>query len=208
MGLCKQLKLIAAFPTVSEATKSTFEEPCDLYFLDINLPGVSGLDFAKQVSDKSLVVFTTAYSEFAIDGFNLNAVDYLLKPIEFKRFEMAIKKVEDQLSIRNETDNFIFLKQSREIIKCNLKDVYYLKGMQEYIYWKTTTGKIISLGSLTKYTNDLHPFDFVRIHKSYVVNLKHVESMSTKNLIINSEELPIGPKYLKQVHELFRKKHS
>ncbi len=195
---CSELNLLGAFTTVAETIESKTIDQCGLFFLDINLPGINGLEFAKNLSQNSSVIFTTAYSEFAVEGFNLNAVDYLLKPIEFDRFKIAVTKaINKQVLQQQEEGKYILLKQARELIRCNLNEVYYIKGMQEYLYWKTTSGKIITLGSLAVYAEKLKPHQFIRIHKSYIVNLNKVDTISTKTVTINKEELPIGNTFAK-----------
>lgn len=199
----KELNLIGAFATVSQVIKSNLIEHCKLYFLDINLSGTSGLEFAKVINMDSLIVFTTAYSEYAVDGFNLNAIDYLLKPYDYKRFEIAVQKIQNQLLLLEKSNNYILLKQGREIIRCNLNEVNYIKGMQEYLYWKLEDTKIITLGSMANYATELKAHKFIRIHKSYIVNLKKVDSISTKKAIINNEEIPIGRTYVKEFRKVF-----
>ena len=203
VSLCGDLNLIGAFATVAELTETNLIEQCSLYFLDINLPNVNGLEFAKRMNKQSLIIFTTAYSEFAVEGFNLNAVDYLLKPIDFSRFEIAVQKVQNQLLLRDRSENYIFLKQGRDIIKCNLNEVIYIKGMHEYLYWKLKNSKIITLGSLSNYATELRSNQFARIHKSYIVNLNKVDSVSSKKVSVNNEVLPIGAKYAKEFRNLF-----
>ena len=202
---CDELNLIGSYATVAETIESNTIHQCALFFLDINLPDINGLDFAKNVSQASSVIFTTAYSEFAVEGFNLNAVDYLLKPIEFDRFKIAIAKTTKHQSLQHAEGNYILLKQARELIRCDLNEVFYIKGMQEYLYWKTATGKIITLGSLAAYTQKLEAHRFVRIHKSYIVNLNKIDSISTKTVSINTEELPIGNTFAKSFRNYYKK---
>ena len=192
-----ELQLLGAFATIEEATNSGEIENCDIFLLDINLPDGDGLQFAKDVSKNAKVIFTTAYSEHAVEGFNLNATDYLLKPIAFSRFQLSIEKALDQISIPEDNSNYIFLKQGRSLIKCKLDEVSYIKGMQEYLYWKTAKGKIVTLGSLTEYAKELAPNNFVRIHRSYIVNLDKIEELATKSVSVDKQVLPIGASFAK-----------
>lgn len=197
------LHTLGAFATLEAASKSGHIEACDIVLLDIDLPDGDGLELAKRISQKNKIIFTTAYSEYAVEGFNLNATDYLLKPIAFDRFKVSVEKAMSQLSAAKEKDGLILLKQGRSLLKCKLDDVYFIKGMQEYLYWKTTTGKIITLGSLTEYAKKLVTNDFVRIHKSFIVNLTKIEQVDTKTILVNGETLPLGPSFAKRFRRAY-----
>ena len=154
------------------------------------------------MSGKVQIIFTTAYSEHAVEGFNLNATDYLLKPIEFSRFQAAVDKALHQLE--KEKDRFIYLKEGRSLIKCDLTEVSYIKGMEEYLYWNSAERNIITLGSLAEYAQELESRDFVRVHRSFIVNLNKVEAINTKTIIVADEKIPIGPTYSKHFKSAFK----
>ena len=196
------LHTLGAYATIAEASNAYTLESCDLLFLDINLPDGDGLALARSLSGKVQIIFTTAYSEHAVEGFNLNATDYLLKPIEFSRFQAAVDKALHQLE--EEKDRFIYLKEGRSLIKCDLHEVSYIKGMEEYLYWNSAERNIITLGSLAEYAQELESRDFVRVHRSFIVNLNKVEAINTKTIIVADEEIPIGPTYSKHFKSAFK----
>lgn len=200
----KTLHTLGAYATIAEATNTQTLESSDILFLDINLPDGDGLALAKNLSGKTQVIFTTAYSEHAVEGFTINATDYLLKPIAFSRFQAAVDKALHQLLAEADQDQFIYLKQGRSLIKCDLTKVSYIKGMEEYLYWYSADRNIITLGSLAETAQELESRYFVRVHRSYIVNLKKLDTINTKTLIVSDEEIPIGPTYSKNFKSAFQ----
>lgn len=172
--------------------------PVDLLFLDINMPKQSGLDFYKSLKDPPKVIFTTAYPQFAVDGFEVNAVDYLLKPIAFERFLTAVNKA--MSSIRNEDipDDFIILKENKALHKMRIDDILYTEAFGDYVKVHTTEKTILTHSTFSKFLERL-PANFLRVHKSYSINLNHMTQLSGNQLMINNDTLPIGQTYKQAV---------
>jgi len=172
----------------------------DVVFLDIQMPQLTGLQLSKIISKDVKIIFTTAYSDFALEGFELNAVDYLLKPIAFERFYQAVSKLNTEVKTEIVATNpaeFIFVKTDgkNKFQKVMLKAILYVESLQNYVCVHTSKQQIITHSSLKNVVESLPQNDFIQIHKSYVVALKHVESTDNFSVFINSKELPIGATY-------------
>ena len=169
----------------------------DVIFLDIQMPQLTGLQLSRIISKEVKVVFTTAYPDFALEGFELNAVDYLLKPISFERFYQAASKVstvpKQEIKSSNQLD-FVFIKTDgkNKFSKIFLNDILYVESLQNYVCIHTTAQKIITHSSLKNVIESLPKNEFVQIHKSYVISLKHIEVTDSFSVFINNKELPIG----------------
>ncbi|OXA87283.1 LytR/AlgR family response regulator transcription factor [Flavobacterium hercynium] len=172
----------------------------DVVFLDIQMPQLTGLQLSKIISKDVKIIFTTAYSDFALEGFELNAVDYLLKPIAFERFYQAVSKLNTEVKTEIVATNpveFIFVKTDgkNKFQKVMLNDILYVESLQNYVCVNTSKQQIITHSSLKNVVESLPQNDFIQIHKSYVVALKHVESTDNFSVFVNSKELPIGATY-------------
>lgn len=172
----------------------------DVIFLDIQMPQLTGLQLSKIISKDIKVIFTTAYSDFALEGFELNAIDYLLKPIPFERFYQAVSKL--NISVKTEVQNnnppdFIFIKTDgkNKFVKVFLTDILYVESLQNYVCVHTLNEQFITHSSLKNVIESLPQNDFVQIHKSYIISLKQIESTDSFSVFINSKELPIGATY-------------
>ena len=203
---CKKIEdieLIGSFKSPLEALPILDKTSIDLIFLDIQMPEISGIDFMKTLSANPVnIVLTTAYRDYALDGYELNAIDYLLKPIAFHRFLRAVNKVK-ALNLNSEPlvstslEKNIFLKSGKKTFRIQSSDILYIKSENEYIKYVTTKNKpILVLGAL----KDLIPtkFDketFIRIHRSYIVNLNHISYVEGHMVCINQELIPIGETY-------------
>lgn len=187
-----------------EASQYLHENQIDLIFLDINMPKISGIDFLRNLVHPPMVILTTAYSEYALEGYELNIIDYLKKPFSFERFFKAYLKAEDYLLIRKnytpdiETNNqkeFIFLKSDKKNIKINVSEICYIEGLGDYIKVYTLSQKFISNLSMKKITDCLPHEKFLRIHKSYIVAIDKIESLEGNLLKVNNSKLPVGNNY-------------
>ncbi len=176
----------------------------DLLFLDINMPKLSGVSFLRNLKNPPLVIFTTAYSEYALEGFELNAIDYLKKPFSFDRFCKAIFKAEELLEMRNSTEDhihseittdFLFIKSNKKTIKVKFNDILYIEGLGDYIQVFTKNQKIITNLSMKKIISLLPLNQFYRIHKSYIISLDKIDLMEGNMVQINKARLPIGNSY-------------
>ena len=200
------LELAAQCQSALEARKFLEQDTVDAIFCDINMPDLNGMDFVKSLQAPPLIVFTTAYSEYAVEGFKVNAVDYLLKPFgldDFRRAANRIKERQESVStnIQHPTPNTqpatLFVKTDYRMVKINIPDIRYIEGMSEYlkIYLEGEDKPIITLLSMKKIESRL-PENFMRIHRSYIVNLHKIQEVNKNRIIMDAETfLPIGDMY-------------
>lgn len=204
------LKLKATFTDALLAKDYLLENPVDLIFLDIQMPDINGIDFYKELLEKpSAVVFTTAYSEYAVEGFNLNADDYLVKPFEFSRFETAVNRVKDNIEAiklkENEEGNLV-VKHNYQFTKIAFRDIYYIEALDDYIKIHTDNKSYLIHMSMKAVSNDLPEDKFARIHRSYIVNCDKVNSWNKNSLHIFNTTLPISTSFQKTVMQMLEKK--
>lgn len=196
--------LVAQCHGAVEAREIIDRERVDAIFVDINMPDINGMDFVKQLSAPPIVVFTTAYSEYAVDGYKVDAVDYLLKPFGLDDFKRAATKVKKRYELENnaaaqqlaDDDDSIFLKTEHRVIRANIADIRYVEGMSEYLkIYIEGQRPIIMLLSMKKLEERL-PSYFMRIHRSYIVNMKKVSEVSKSRVAIDADTvLPVGDIY-------------
>ncbi|MCF6181713.1 MAG: LytTR family DNA-binding domain-containing protein [Lutibacter sp.] len=200
------LKLIATCSNAIEASTILQTNKVDLIFSDIEMPDFSGIEFIKSLDVKPLFIFTTAYSHYAVEGFNLNAVDYLVKPIPFHRFLKAVNRAQELFLLKNEepkqvaqtqdSPNFIFVKSDYENIKLNFEDIKYFEGLKDYIKIFSTSHKpILTLSNFKKIEEKLPRDTFIRVHRSYIVSLKYINSVQRNRILIDNVRIPIGQNY-------------
>ena len=206
IGKVPFLELAAQCQSALEARKFLEQDTVDAIFCDINMPDLNGMDFIKSLQAPPLIVFTTAYSEYAVEGFKVNAVDYLLKPFgldDFRRAANRIKERQESVStnIQHPTPNTqpatLFVKTDYRMVKINIPDIRYIEGMSEYlkIYLEGEDKPIITLLSMKKIESRL-PENFMRIHRSYIVNLHKIQEVNKNRIIMDAETfLPIGDVY-------------
>ena len=199
------LKLLASFENSFKALNFLKENEVDLIFLDIHMPDFSGIDFFKSLQNPPKVIMTTAYAKYAVEGFELNAVDYLLKPFSFNRLLRATDKLYDLMQKgpvtvverdHNQVEDYIFLKSTHNIIKVNLSDIEYIEGYKDYL--KVYIGEpqpILTIKSLKALESVLPQDAFVRIHKSYIVSINKIKSYRKGKVKIRDKYLPIGDSY-------------
>ncbi len=196
-----QLELVATFNRAKDAFELISNNSVDLVFLDIQMPEITGLDFIKTLPTKPHIILTTAYSEYALEGFELNVTDYLLKPISFDRFSQAVLKVSQSKvgEVKQEpvkTKDFIFLKSGYKAVKINISDIAYVEGSKEYVtYYTLDKRKYMKNERLKNVEVQFASFDFVRVHKSFLVNLKHVDTFYGNIIEILDSQIPIGRAY-------------
>jgi DNA-binding LytR/AlgR family response regulator len=175
----------------------------DLLFLDINMPDISGIQFLKTITNPPLVIFTTAYSEYAVESFELDAIDYLLKPFSLTRFLKACNKAYDQYQLRRKEKSTmlpaVFIKSGYERVRVELENVLYAEGSGNYVQFVLEDKKIASRLTMGEAEALLPAAYFIRIHRSYIVAIKHITKMDRKSAWIKQEELPIGPAYLPEI---------
>ncbi len=189
-------------------------EKIDLVFLDIQMPDMNGVDFSKTLSPDIKIIFTTAFKDYAFEGFKVNAVDYLLKPFNYPEFLKAAHKVVERLGFSEEkketpyTDDFIFVKSEYKQIKINLNDVLYFEGLKDYIkIWVSSQPKpILTLMSLKTLEHELPSTKFMRIHRSFIIALDKIESIERSQIIINKERITVAEQYKEKFQEFLETK--
>lgn len=169
---------------------------CDLIFLDIQMPELTGINFMKIVGDSHKYILTTAYSEYALEGYEHHVVDYLLKPISFDRFYKSVEKARERFSFsENKKEPYFFVKSSGQQHRINYNDILYIESIKDYVNIRTTDQEYIVLDTLKSLEIQLSEA-FVRIHKSFIVNLDKIKNIGLKKLVLESEqEIPIGESY-------------
>jgi DNA-binding LytR/AlgR family response regulator len=212
----KTLTPVGSFSNADAAGKFLAENEVDLVFLDIRMPGIDGIEFARTISRDTLVIFTTAYPQYAVDSYELDAVDYLLKPVEQERFRKAVIKAADYLallarkpqnnSVESVTPEQIFVKADRRYFRILLRDILFIEGLKDYAVIHTAEKKIITKTTLKALAEQLPPDVFLRTNKSYIVNVNHIDSFDTNDIFIGKHELAIGASYRDGFIEKFVKK--
>lgn len=186
------------FTSQQEAVQYLEKFPVDVLFLDIQMPENDGVSFYKSLKTKPFVIFTTAFDHYAVEGFNVSAVDYLLKPIAYERFEQAIdkvKKIRTALSPTNK-DQYILIRADYKLNKIYLKDITYIEGLDDYVQiYIDEKSKIVARMSMKAMMDQLPTSDFVRIHRSFILPIQRITSIQSKNIFINDQEFPIGDTY-------------
>lgn len=199
------LHLVAACGDAFEATKALQEHPVDLIFIDIQMPGLTGLQFIKSLAHKPMVILITAYKQYALDSYDLDVVDYLLKPVAIDRFLKACNKATElhQLKIKNKeiahtapADHF-FLNVDYSLLKVFFNDIQYIESLRDYIkvHLKSTTKPVVARMTLRTLEEQLPATKFVRIHKSYLVSLESITAIRKNSVFIKDIELPVGETY-------------
>lgn len=209
---CKQtgwLQLDKTFTQPSLALKHLEQFPVDILFLDIQMPSVSGLEFSKQIKQNTQVIFTTAFSEFAVEGFTLKATDYLLKPFTYDRFEQAIVRAKEQYELRNQSnnpaDNYLFVRADYKLIKIPTDQILFIEGLDDYIRIHMKDQRpVIARMTMKTVIDKLAPVDFIRVHRSYIVPFKRVSNVRNKIISLESTEIPIGASYEEEFFKRFQ----
>lgn len=193
------IESIQGFTNSSMAASHLRAEAVDLIFLDINMPSVNGLDFFRSLSVKPLLILTTSYSEFALDGYELSAIDYLLKPFSFDRFLKAVEKAQKQfelLKLNSALGGLLTIKADLGLVQVPIQDILYIEGLDNYIKIHLEDGNfVLSRNTLKAILNDLPTQQFFRIHKSYIVSKSKINYIGTKHVRIGTLELPFGKSY-------------
>lgn len=191
-----------------DAIRFLRDSKVDVIFLDINMPRLSGIEMAAMVEKTQKIIFTTAYSEHALDSFEYHVVDYLLKPITFKRFVQSVQKLqsfmqEEPAVQKNEevADDFLFVKSGKQVHKIEYSSVYYLEALKEYVAIHTPKEKILVYRRMKDVAETLPP-QFVRIHNSYIVNIQHIHNFGSNMVVVNGQRLPVSNGY----RELFQQR--
>ena len=201
------LEIIAECSDAMKALQALRSQEVDLIFMDIQMPQITGIEFLKTLKNPPKVIFTTAHREYAIDGFELDVVDFLLKPITFERFLKAVNKYFELNQEESNTNNiaggsvtqnedaFLYVKENKKVVKVYLKEILYIEGLSEYVQIFTENRKLITKTSMTNMEEKLPDADFMRIHKSFIVSLGKIEAFTSSSIDVPGKELPIGRSY-------------
>jgi len=199
------LEFVQGFTNPFMAMEFLLKTQVDLVFLDINMPELSGIELLKSLPVAPKIIFTTAYSEFGAESYEFNTVDYLVKPIKYDRFLKAVNKAKENMLLKNETNiktnsvehenETILIKSGSQLFRIAPNDIYYIEGAGNYMTFNTKNGKIMALLTMSEIVNMLPAHLFIRIHKSFIVSLKHIEIIEKGRVIINKKTIPIGITY-------------
>jgi DNA-binding LytR/AlgR family response regulator len=205
------LELAAICNNAEEAQQVLLRQKVELLFLDINLPKLSGISFLKTLPDQPLVIFTTAYPEYAVQGFELDAVDYLLKPFSFERFLKAANKAVQQLNKKEVAEqalhSFIFLKADKKVHKVNLDDILYIEAAGDYVKVMTEDGQFIVNDTLKSLQDQLSPVQFIRVHKSYIISRSKIKFFEGNYVKVGNADIPIGNSYREEISTRLKEKN-
>ena len=222
------VNLVATCSNAFEANQALKDQQVDLMFLDIQMPQLTGMDFLRTLQNPPMVIFTTAYSEYAIEGFELDALDYLLKPISFDRFVKAVNRAKEQKNLQTggvtsteETpvedasgksvleEDFIFVKADKKLIKVNYDDILYIEGLKDYVIIRCNDTRVITLQTMKSLEARLPSKIFKRIHRSYIINMSKVEAVMGNMIEITEKgakkHLPIGKNYREELQGMVNK---
>ena len=209
------IELVKKCNNAFEAGECLRQNQVDLMFLDIQMPQLSGVEFVKTLSNPPYIIFTTAYPDYAVEGFELNAVDYLLKPISLERFMKSVNKVAEKIHAKSgekETDksdgneDFFFVKADKKLVKVNFDDILYIEGLKDYVIIRLETSRVITLQTMKSLEDRLPVHKFKRIHRSFIVNIKRINAILGNMVEITEagkvKQLPIGKNYRDELLEM------
>lgn len=201
-----EVSLEATFEDPLEALSYLQQHPVDLLFIDIQMPDINGFQLLNSIPHKPLIIFTTAYAQYAVESYELDAIDYLLKPIFFDRFLKAVNKAQQQLlaqkvlqqspqNPQSEAPDHLFIKSDTRFFKVNIQDIIFIEGMRDYIAIHTESQKILTLMSMTRMLEKLPSTDFMRVHKSYIIGLRHIRLFQNNRVRVGEHEIPVSNSY-------------
>ncbi len=203
------INLSRTFTSTTEAAEYVENFPVDLIFLDIEMPHQNGFEFFKSLSTSAMVIFVTAYRNYAVEGFEVSAIDYLVKPISFKRFEVACEKAMKFMEITTKNgktaDDFLVVRSEFSLVKIPFKEIKYLETMDDYVKIFHGDGKkTLTLSSMKRMMEKLPANEFVRVHRSYVVPISKIKSVRAGTIFLDEFQIPIGSRYEKAFDERFK----
>lgn len=204
------VELVGTFRTAPEALAALQRQEVDLMFLDIRLPGMSGLHFLSTLKDPPLVILTTAYAEYALESYEFNVIDYLLKPISFDRFNKAVQKVDTGRLVNRQPEgpleDHMFIKSGGKFFKVNYAEIIYIQGMRDYLKICAQDYTLVTLQTMGDMEKQLPPGRFIRVHRSYIVAIPRIRSIYGNSVTLERGEIPIGIIYKDAVMGLIGKK--
>lgn len=208
----KNLKIVGECINAIKANEFLLDNDVDLIFLDIEMPGLNGLDFIKGLKKDVMIILTTAYPEYALESYELEVVDYLVKPIRFERFYKAVNKANQLLELKqNKTEitdldeEFFYIKADRKFVKMTYSDIRYIKGVKDYVMIVTDNKPYLTAMNVKTIFSKLPHNQFARISRSFIVNIQYIESIDTDHVYIGEEEIPMGKSYKEEFIQKFVK---
>lgn len=204
------LELVGAFDNPLDAMDFLHEESVSLIVLDIQMPDLTGIEFIKTFADPPKVIFTTAYENYAIEGFKVNAIDYLLKPFSYQEFLTAMQKVrkilkleEASLSNPDTSNQFLFLKSEYKIRRINFNDILYIEGLKDYVkvYLESSEKPILSINTIKLLEQKLPAKQFMRVHRSFIVNLEKIKTIDRSRIVFGKIYIPVSPQYKEKLQK-------
>lgn len=199
------LNLKETFVSAMEALDYLKNNPADLVFLDINMPDVTGLDFLQLLPHNTAVIFTTAYSQYAVDAFNLNALDYLLKPIDFSRFMKACQKAYENVNDEATKTPYLFVKDGYDLVRVSIENLLVVESEGNYLTFKENYKKTLTRMTMTEVLEMLPKNNFFKVHKSFVINLNHVKKIERHQVWVGTEAVPIAANHRDDLMEMLKK---
>lgn len=201
-----EVKLLGTFTDITKASEFLQKNEVHLLFLDIQMPDMNGLEFYKKYGKGKMVIFITAFSEFAFEGFNVQAVDFLVKPFDLARFDAAVLKAKEFMKLKSLNEDpepeYVTIKSDYKFNLVNLQDILYVESKDDYVKFILKGNKFILSKMTTNHTQDLLPtHSFIRVHRSFIVNRHYLTSLSAKNVMIAGVSIPIGKKYKDELME-------
>lgn len=203
-----ELNLIGAYNSAVAAMKELRDNPVDLLFLDIQMPELSGLEFANLLPKETKIIFTTAFDRYAVEGYKVNAVDYLLKPVSYDKFLLSVNKVVELFNVANKQkvlsrDRFIYVKSEYKLIQIKFDDVLYVEGLKDYIkiYLSGSRKPVMSLMNMKKLEDLLPRPQFMRVHRSFIVNMSKADMIDRGRIVIEGSFVPVSDSYKEQFQD-------
>ncbi|KEZ93374.1 LytR/AlgR family response regulator transcription factor [Nonlabens ulvanivorans] len=201
----KELILVGTYTNPIEAFHFLNNNTIDLLFLDIQMPELSGMQLHKIINNKSQVIFTTAYDQYAVDSFSLDVIDFLLKPISFDRFLLSVeklkKRLQTQVSIKEgniKSTEYIFVKSGYKTMRINFSDIFYFEASNDYVEINTSSGKILTLDNMGYFESTLPENQFIRVHRSFIISISKIDFIEKNRVIIVNRYIPISKTYQKK----------
>ena len=208
-----QMELLGVYRTAPEAQTALLHLDVDVLFLDIRLPGMSGLHFLRSLADPPLVVLTTAYAEYALESYEFNVIDYLLKPISFERFAKAVNKILDgrlyskaSTPVEAKDEDHIFIKSNSKFFRVDFSEILYVQGMKDYLKLYTADFTLVTHHTMNEMEKTLPSRQFLRVHRSYIVAIKHIRAIYGNSIELGKMTIPIGVNYKDTVMDLIGRK--
>lgn len=224
MDFCSKisfLELAGTYTSALDAVKILNEQQVDLIFIDIQMPHITGLDFVRSLKKPPLIIFTTAYSKYALEGFDLNVLDYLMKPIPFDRFFQAVNKAYEQFYLKSgkrvessipavlpptePEPEYILVKVEYSVVKVALADIKYVEGIKDYVKLKVNDKSLLTKVTMKYLEEKLSGKNFIRVHKSFIVSFKSIEKIENNRILIEGKHIPIGSSYKYLFNEFMQK---